>query len=173
MGFSMKGPNMSISYGGESNKQQKSNLMKDNPVAKHASAMNMYGKKDSPAHAYGKKTPMHQQDEETPLDLTAEGKKKILASDANPEFKKAIAKSPVNKNDPKKKAKLASVEQKPKGRTDLEKKKTIKPKPKAKTSHHMYGELKDKKTGKVIKTFGTKPGSPAKNVTCGGKKYKK
>ena len=41
MGFSMKRPNMSISYGGESNKQQKSNLMKDNPVAKHASAMNM------------------------------------------------------------------------------------------------------------------------------------
>ena len=32
---------MSISYGGESAKQQKSNLMKDNPVAKHASAMQM------------------------------------------------------------------------------------------------------------------------------------
>jgi len=162
---------MSISYGGESNKQQKSNLMKDNPVAKHASAMNMYGKKDSPAHAYGKKTPMHQQDEETPLELTAEGKKKILASDANPEFKKAIAKSPVNKNDPKKKAKLASVEQKPKGRTDLEKKKTIKPKPKAKQKIHRY--IEQKENGKVIKTSGTKPGSPAKNVTCGGKKYKK
>ena len=86
MGFSMNRPNMSISYGGESNKQQKSNLMKDNPVAKHASAMNMYGKK----------TPMHQQDEETPLELTAEGKKKIMASDANPAFKKAIAKSPVS-----------------------------------------------------------------------------
>ena len=49
MGFSMNRPNMSISYGGESNKQQKSNLMKDNPVAKHASAANMYGKHDSPA----------------------------------------------------------------------------------------------------------------------------
>ena len=41
MGFSMNRPNMSISYGGESNKQQKSNLMKDNPVAKHASALNV------------------------------------------------------------------------------------------------------------------------------------
>ena len=30
-----------------------------------------------------------------PLELTAEGKKKILASDANPEFKSAIAKQPV------------------------------------------------------------------------------
>ena len=49
MGFSMNKPNMNISYGGESNKQQKSNLMKDNPVAKHASAANMYGKHDSPA----------------------------------------------------------------------------------------------------------------------------
>ena len=153
MGFSMNRPNMSISYGGESNKQQKSNLMKDNPVAKHASAMNM-GK----AHS---KSPNYKYSD-TPMELTAEGKKKILASDANPEFKKAIAKSPVNKNDPKKIAKLASVEQKPKGSTKgLNKKKTITPKPKAKTSHHMYGELKDKKTGKVIKTFGTKPGSPA------------
>ena len=37
----MNKPSMSISYGGESAKQQKSNLMKDNPVAKHASAMQM------------------------------------------------------------------------------------------------------------------------------------
>tara|TARA_R110000824_G_scaffold19860_1_gene76034 strand:+ start:90 stop:518 length:429 start_codon:yes stop_codon:yes gene_type:complete len=56
MGFSMNRPNMSISYGGESNKKQKSNLMKDNPVAKHASAMNM-GKDHSPV---SKKSPMHQ-----------------------------------------------------------------------------------------------------------------
>ena len=88
MGFSMNRPNMSISYGGESNKQQKSNLMKDNPVAKHASAMNM-GK----AHS---KSPNYKYSD-TPMELTAEGKKKILASDANPEFKKAIAESPVNK----------------------------------------------------------------------------
>ena len=86
MGFSMNRPNMSISYGGESNKQQKSNLMKDNPVAKHASAMNM-GK----AHS---KSPNYKYSD-TPMELTAEGKKKILASDANPEFKSAIAKQPV------------------------------------------------------------------------------
>jgi len=153
MGFSMKGPNMSISYAGESNKQQKSNLMKDNPVAKHASAMNM-GK----AHS---KSPNYKYSD-TPMELTSEGKKKILASDANPSFKKAIAKSPVNLVDPKKKAKLASVEQTPKADTkSLKKKKTIKQKPKAKTSHHMYGELRDKKTGKIVKTIGTKPGSPA------------
>tara|TARA_R110002020_G_scaffold387526_1_gene598177 strand:- start:17 stop:526 length:510 start_codon:yes stop_codon:yes gene_type:complete len=91
MGFSMKGPNMNISYGGESNKQQKSNLMKDNPVAKHASAMNM-GK----AHS---KSPNYKYSD-TPMELTAEGKKKILASDANPEFKKAIAKSPVKPGSP-------------------------------------------------------------------------
>jgi len=77
----MNKPNMNITYGGESNKQQKSNLMKDNPVAKHASAMNM-----------GKKTPMYQQEEETPLEVTAEGKKKIAASGANDAFKEAIAK---------------------------------------------------------------------------------
>ena len=47
MGFSMNKPNMNISYGGESNKQQKSNLMKDNPVAKHASAMNMTKAQDT------------------------------------------------------------------------------------------------------------------------------
>ena len=35
MAFSMNRPSMDISYGGESNKQQKSNLMKDNPVAKY------------------------------------------------------------------------------------------------------------------------------------------
>ena len=77
MAFKMKGPSVNISYGGESEKQEKSNLMKDNPVAKHASAMNM--------------------NYDTPMELTAEGKKKIMASDANPEFKKAIAKeSPAN-----------------------------------------------------------------------------
>ncbi len=101
MGFSMNRPNMSISYGGESNKQQKSNLMKDNPVAKHASAANMYGKHDSPAKAYGKKSPMHQAKPDY-IDLDGDG----------------------NTSEPMKKA------------------------------------AKEK-------------GSPAKNVTCGGKKYKK
>jgi len=148
----MNRPNMSISYGGESNKQQKSNLMKDNPVAKHASAMNM-GK----AHS---KSPNYKYSD-TPMELTSEGKKKILASDANPSFKKAIAKSPVNLVDPKKKGKM---------------------KKEGKLKQSIYGEMRDKKTGKIVKTIGTKPGtsttkkeekSPVKNITCGGKKYKK
>ena len=161
MGFSMNRPNMNISYGGESNKQQKSNLMKDNPVAKHASAMHM-GKDHSPVKAYGsKKSPMHQAKPDY-IDIDGDGD--------TSEPMKAAAKqksSPANLVDPKKKAKLASVEQTPKGDTKgLKKKKTIKRKPKPKTSHHMYGELKNKKTGEIVKTFGTKPGSPAQ-------KYKK
>ena len=146
MGFSMNRPNMSISYGGESNKQQKSNLMKDNPVAKHASAMNMYGKKDSPAHAYGKKTPMHQAKPDY-IDLDGDG------NTSEPMKKAAKEKSsPANLVDPKKKGKM---------------------KKEGKLKQSIYGEMKDKKTGKIVKTIGTKPGSPAKNVTCGGKKYKK
>ena len=161
MGFSMNKPNMNISYGGESNKQQKSNLMKDNPVAKHASAMHM-GKDHSPVKAYGsKKSPMHQAKPDY-IDIDGDGD--------TSEPMKAAAKqksSPANLVDSKKKAKLASVEQTPKGDTKgLKKKKTIKRKPKPKTSHHMYGELKNKKTGEIVKTFGTKPGSPAQ-------KYKK
>ena len=37
MGYKMKGPSMAIKYGGESVQQHRTNLMKDNPVAKHAS----------------------------------------------------------------------------------------------------------------------------------------
>lgn len=98
MGFSMNKPNMNISYGGESNKQQKSNLMKDNPVAKHASAVHMAGKK---AVAY-------QQEEESPL----EGNKftKAMAdNDGNYDKAKAALQmkgkhksSPVPLIDPKK-----------------------------------------------------------------------
>tara|TARA_R110002050_G_scaffold136255_1_gene259429 strand:+ start:226 stop:870 length:645 start_codon:yes stop_codon:yes gene_type:complete len=88
MGFKMNKPSMSISYGGESAKQQKSNLMKDNPVAKHASAMQM-------------KQPGYMIDD-SPMDLTAEGKKKIMKSDANPAFKKAIANQPLNNRKVKK-----------------------------------------------------------------------
>ena len=98
MGFSMNRPNMSISYGGESNKQQKSNLMKDNPVAKHASAMNMYGKHDSPAKAYGgKKNPIHQAKPDY-IDLDGDG-------DTNEPMKKAakekVDASSINMNKPK------------------------------------------------------------------------
>ena len=56
MGFKMNGPSMSISYKGESGKQQKQNLNQDNPVAKHASAMNM-------SDAQDKKLPEALQDE--------------------------------------------------------------------------------------------------------------
>ena len=156
MGFSMNKPNMNISYGGESNKQQKSNLMKDNPVAKHASAMHM-GKDHSPVKAYGsKKSPMHQAKPDY-IDIDGDGD--------TSEPMKAAAKqksSPANLVDPKKKAKLASVEKKVNKR--FKEKENIKQK--NLKSHHMYGEMKNKKTGKIVKTFGTKPGSPAK-------KYKK
>ena len=80
MGFKMKGPSMNISYGGESNKQQKSDLLKDNPVAKHASAMNMDG--------------------DAPLEVTEEGVEKVAASDANPGFKNALKKALKDKKSP-------------------------------------------------------------------------
>jgi len=76
----MKGPSMNISYGGESNKQQKSDLLKDNPVAKHASAMNMDG--------------------DAPLEVTEEGVEKVAASDANPGFKNALKKALKDKKSP-------------------------------------------------------------------------
>jgi hypothetical protein len=41
MAFKMKGPGVNISYIGESGKQEKQNLNQGNPIAKHASAMNM------------------------------------------------------------------------------------------------------------------------------------
>ena len=36
-------------------------------------------------------------DQKNPIMLTKEGKEKIMASDANPNFKKAIANSPIEK----------------------------------------------------------------------------
>lgn len=89
--------------------QERKNLMMDNPVDKHASPMNMYDKK----------SPMDQQDELTPLELTAEGKKKIMKSDANPAFKKAIAKSPVNQGT-KIKDKIAAGKEKRKTKAHIE-----------------------------------------------------
>ena len=58
MSYTQKKPNMHISYGGESVQQHKKNLIDDNPLAKHASALKMqedhYG---SPFHLMdGKKT---------------------------------------------------------------------------------------------------------------------
>ena len=57
MGFNMKKPSMAISYGGESSKQEKKNLMTKDPVAEHASALNNlnkgYGASDSMAKMNG------------------------------------------------------------------------------------------------------------------------
>ncbi len=82
MAFNMKKPNVSLSYGGESNKQQKYNLKHDNPVTKLAFVLFQQGDSDSPA------------------DITKEGKDKLLA---NPEvkgnFREAIAsENPVSMN---------------------------------------------------------------------------
>jgi hypothetical protein len=82
MAFNMKKPNVSVSYGGESKKQEKHNLNHDNPVPEHASALFQYGDSDSP------------------VDLTKKGKKDLLA---NPEvkgnFREAIAsENPVSMN---------------------------------------------------------------------------
>ena len=79
MAFKMKGPSVNISYGGESAKQEKSNLMKDNPVAKHASAMNM-------SVAQDKKLPEALQDE-----LSQEGRTSpatMVKKVVKPKFKK-------------------------------------------------------------------------------------
>ena len=187
MGFSMNRPNMSISYGGESNKQQKSNLMKDNPVAKHASAMNM-GKmhSKSPNYKYS----------DTPMELTAEGKKKILASDANPEFKKAIAKSPVNKGEPKR-VKIESKGKAGQGSTEYvrggrdgdknarsveigkdyggNQTKTVRRKKKDGSIKTKSKKISSKKAERIKKRKDKSHSSesPVKNITCGGKKYKK
>jgi hypothetical protein len=96
MGFSMNKPNMNITYGGESNRQQKSNLMKDNPVAKHASAMNMYDKSKSPTEFN-------------------EGLKKASADgklDKNPEFKAKVDASSINMNKPKSTGSMALQQKK-------------------------------------------------------------
>jgi hypothetical protein len=57
----------------------------ENDIADHK-GMSMY--KDKGMSRYGSS--------DSPAELTAEGKSKIMASDANPAFKKAIANSPVD-----------------------------------------------------------------------------
>lgn len=61
MGFNMKKPSIAIGYGGESNKQQKKNLMTKDPIPEHASALNNlnkgYGTSDSMAKMNG--SPFH------------------------------------------------------------------------------------------------------------------
>ena len=51
MSYTQKKPNMHISYGGESVQQHKKNLINDNPLAKHASAIQMQEDQyDTPFH---------------------------------------------------------------------------------------------------------------------------
>tara|TARA_R100000008_G_C3527357_1_gene137312 strand:- start:497 stop:811 length:315 start_codon:yes stop_codon:yes gene_type:complete len=51
-------------------------------------------RKKSPYEKHGKA--MYGADQKNPVMLTKEGKEKIMASDANPEFKAAIEKSPID-----------------------------------------------------------------------------
>ena len=92
---------MNISYGGESNKQQKSNLMKDNPVAKHASAMNMYDKSGSPTEF---NEGLKKASKDGKLDKNLEFKAKVDASDINMNKPKG-KKQPLNNRKVKKAAK--------------------------------------------------------------------
>lgn len=58
MSYTQKKPNMHISYGGESVQQHKKNLIDDNPLAKHASALKMQeDHHGSPFHALGEVKP--------------------------------------------------------------------------------------------------------------------
>ena len=208
MGFKMKGPSMNISYGGESAKQQKQNLNQDNPVAKHASAMNQLdpmhnGKpgvqKDdfeqfkSPATMV---SPLNDKKEPKRVKIESEG----MAGQGSTEYIRGGREGDKNArsvtiekdyagNDQKvvrRKKKDGSVKTKskkisskkaerikkrkdkshssesPANLVDPNKKGKIKKEGKLKQS--IYGEMRDKKTGKLIKTFGTKPESPATMV---------
>ena len=76
--------------------QEKKDLLKDNPVAKVASGGSWLSKHVSSPLAMGKAhgmQPKMESSADSPVELTAEGKKKILASPkANDAFKAAIAK---------------------------------------------------------------------------------
>ena len=88
-----KGRNISVSGG-----QERKDLFKD-----MSGGYNAMGDSNQPLYKYDGS--VAKQRYSAPMELTAEGKKKILASDANPEFKKAIAKSsvsPATLIDPKK-----------------------------------------------------------------------
>ena len=79
-----KGRNISVSGG-----QERKDLFKD-----MSGGYNAMGDSNSPNYKYNGSA--FKQRYSTPMELTAEGKKKILASDANPEFKAAIAKQPLD-----------------------------------------------------------------------------
>ena len=208
MGFKMNGPSMSISYKGESGKQQKQNLNQDNPVAKHASAMNQLdpmhnGKpgvqKDdfkqfkSPATMV---SPLNDKKEPKRVKIESEG----MAGQGSTEYVRGGRKEDKNvrsvtiekdyagkdqkvvrrkKKDGSVKTKSKKISSKkaerikkrkdkshssesPANLVDPNKKGKMKKEGKLKQS--IYGEMRDKKTGKLIKTFGTKPESPATMV---------
>ena len=79
-----KGRNISVSGG-----QERKDLFKD-----MSGGYNAMGDSNSPNYKYNGSA--FKQRYSAPMELTAEGKKKILASDANPEFKAAIAKQPLD-----------------------------------------------------------------------------
>ena len=74
--------------------QEKKDLLGDMPIDKVASGGSWMSKHISSPLAMGKAHSMAPK-MESPAELTAEGKKKIMASDANPAFKKAIEASPA------------------------------------------------------------------------------
>jgi hypothetical protein len=64
MSYTQKKPNMHISYGGESVQQHKKNLIDDNPLAKHASALKMQkDQHDAPFHLNKKEEDVNKKDE--------------------------------------------------------------------------------------------------------------
>ena len=86
----------------ESNEQEKSNLLNDNPIAAQAGGSFLskhMGGRVSPLQSKGSMA-YQKEDEGSPAELTKEGQKKILSSEtANPAFKAAIAKeTPVAMN---------------------------------------------------------------------------
>ena len=86
----------------ESNEQEKSNLLNDNPIAAQAGGSWLskhMGGRVSPLQSKGSMA-YQKEDEGSPAELTKEGQKKILSSEtANPAFKAAIAKeTPVAMN---------------------------------------------------------------------------
>ena len=184
---------MSISYGGESNKQQKSNLMKDNPVAKHASAMNMYGKHDSPAKAYGSKKNPIQQAKPDYIDLDGDGN----TSEPMKKAAKEKGGSPATKPGEPKRVKIESKGKAGQGSTEYvrggrdgdknvrsveigkdysgDQTKTVRRKKKDGSVKTKSKKISSKRAERIKKRKDKSHSSesPVKNITCGGKKYKK
>jgi colicin import membrane protein len=117
MGFKMNKPSMAISYGGESVQQHKSNLMKDNPVAKDASALNNlnkgYGSSESMANMNG--SPFHETKQKSlpsydqAYDAQSDEKKKTQSREQFKKEAKAYNKKKYGTTEPSKDSKKAGV----------------------------------------------------------------